>query len=237
VHWQDVAAALFPDGHSITERGDLLWGRGQSGGHTVAVVGTTRHAEFGVELTLEMARAVLDTLRRSQSEPLLFLVDTVGQRLRRRDELLGLQRYLAHLARCVELARQRGHRSLGLVYDQALSGGFLANGLMTDLCAALPGAEIRVMSLGAMARVTRIPEARLAELARHSPVFAPGAESYVKMGALDSVNPSDLSTWLKDALERAVPAGGARDARAELALARGGRLLAERVAKAVVDDA
>jgi Malonate decarboxylase gamma subunit (MdcE) len=62
--------------------------------------------------------------------------------LLRRDELFGLQRYLAHLARCVELARQRGHRSLALVYDQALSGSFLANGLMTDLCAALPGAEI-----------------------------------------------------------------------------------------------
>jgi malonate decarboxylase gamma subunit len=51
----------------------------------------------------------------------LFLIDTKGQRLRHRDELLGINSYMAHLGKCVEIARQRGHRVLGLIYDQALS--------------------------------------------------------------------------------------------------------------------
>jgi hypothetical protein len=33
--------------------------------------------------------------------------------------------------------------------------------MMADLCAALPGAEIRVMGLPAMARIMRIPEEKL----------------------------------------------------------------------------
>src|SRR4029453_3695562 len=103
----------------------------------------------------------------------LFLVDTQGQRLRHRDELLGINRTMSHLAQCVELARRRGHRVLALVYDQALSGGFIASGMMADTCGALPEAEIRVMNLPAMARVTRIPEKRLPRPRRGGPGVAP----------------------------------------------------------------
>ena len=59
--------------------------------------------------------------------------------------------------------------------------------MMADLCAALPDAEIRVMNLPAMARVTRIPEERLRALSVTSPVFAPGAINYVAMGAIDAL--------------------------------------------------
>ena len=35
---------------------------------------------------------------------------------------------MAHLGECIDLARRRGHRVIGLVYDQALSGGFITIG-------------------------------------------------------------------------------------------------------------
>ena len=173
--WRSVADALFPAGHRIEEKGDLLYGEGRSGDKVFAVIGTTNHAEVGVELALAMAAGVLDTVRTHPGRPLLFLIDTKGQRLRHRDELLGINSFMAHLGRCVEIARQRGHRILGLIYDQALSGGFIPNAMMADLCAALPGAEIRVMGLPAMARIMRIPEEKLRALSETSPVFAPGA--------------------------------------------------------------
>jgi malonate decarboxylase gamma subunit len=232
VNWQDVTSALFPDGHRIEERGDFLRGVGRCGGHQIAVVGTTHHAEMGVELALAMADAVLATVREGASTPILFLIDTSGQRLRRRDELLGIQRYIAHLAETVECARRHGHRTIGLVYDQALSGGLLANAMMCDVCAALPGAEIRVMGLSAMAKVMRIARERLDELSRASPVFAPGAENFAKMGAVDALWRGDLAACLLDALARANPA----DERAALGLARGGRLLAHAVAQRIEGD-
>jgi len=38
--------------------------------------------------------------------------------------------------------RRQGHKIVGLVYDQALSGGFITSGLMADACYALPDATI-----------------------------------------------------------------------------------------------
>lgn len=233
MNWKAVADKLFPQGHDIAQDGDFLGGSGRCGEQDFAVIGTTNHAEVGVELALDMARAVLDTVRQHPQRPLLFLIDTRGQRLRHRDELLGINSYMAHLGKCVEIARQRGHRVLGLIYDQALSGGFIPNAMMADLCAALPEAEIRVMGLPAMARITRIPEERLRALSLASPVFAPGAINYVRMGAIDALWEGDLAACLQDALRRA----DAVDRRSARGFERGGRMLAQAVAKRVAHDA
>jgi malonate decarboxylase gamma subunit len=233
MEWRKVVEKLFPPGHQVRQQGDLLLGEGRSGERTVAVIGTTNHTEVGVELALAMASAVLDVMRNHPKRPIMFLVDTSGQRLRHRDEMLGLNGYMAHLAKCVEMARRRGHAIISLVYEQALSGGFLANGMMADVCASLPEAEIRVMGLPAMARVTRISEERLTELSISSPVFAPGAKNYLKMGGLDALWEGDLSACLLKALEHV----DATDHRRKRGLERGGRLLAEPVVKRVLASA
>jgi malonate decarboxylase gamma subunit len=233
MEWKKVADQLFPAGHQVRQQGDLLIGDGRCGKHTVAVIGTTNHTEVGVELALAMAAEVLAVMRNHPARPIVFLVDTSGQRLRRRDEMLGLNGYMAHLAKCVEMARHRGHAIVSLVYEQALSGGFLANGMMADVCAALPEAEIRVMGLPAMARVTRISEERLTELSKSSPVFAPGAKNYLQMGGLDELWEGDLSACLADALEHA----DATDQRRTRGLERGGRLFADVVVKRVLASA
>ncbi|MBI3479539.1 MAG: biotin-independent malonate decarboxylase subunit gamma [Nitrosomonadales bacterium] len=230
MEWQKVAEQLFPSGHEVRQDGDLLSGEGRCGEHTVAVIGTTNHTEVGVELALAMAAAVLAVIRNHPTRPILFLVDTSGQRLRHRDELLGLNGYMAHLAKCVEMARQRDHRIVSLVYEQALSGGFLANGMMADVCAALPEAEIRVMGLAAMARVTRISEERLTQLSKSSPVFAPGAKNYLAMGGLAELWQGDLSVCLAKALAQT----DNTDHRRVLGLERGGRMLADTVVKKVL---
>jgi malonate decarboxylase gamma subunit len=231
--WKKVVEWMFPDGHEVRQEGDLLLGQGRCGKHTVAVIGTTNHTEAGVEIVLAMAAAVLSVIRDQPARPIVFLVDTSGQRLRHRDEMLGLNGYMAHLAKCVEKARRRGHAIISLVYEQALSGGFLANGMMADVCAALPEAEIRVMGLEAMARVTRISEEKLTELSVSSPVFAPGAQNYLKMGGLDELWESDLSVCLKEALEHIE----SKDIRRINGLERGGRILADTVVKRVLASA
>jgi malonate decarboxylase gamma subunit len=197
------------------------------------VIGTTNHTEVGVELALAMAAAVLAVIHDHPARPIVFLVDTSGQRLRHRDEMLGLNGYMAHLAKCVEMARRRGHAIISLVYEQALSGGFLANGMMADVCAALPQAEIRVMGLAAMARVTRISEERLTQLSISSPVFAPGAHNYLLMGGLDALWEGDLSACLTDALEHV----DATDHRRVRGLERGGRMFADAVTQRVLASA
>ncbi|GAA4017550.1 biotin-independent malonate decarboxylase subunit gamma [Actimicrobium antarcticum] len=230
--WQTLAQQLFPLGHQITETDAFLSGSATVGATTVAVIGTTNHTPIGVEIALAQARAVLVTVRDFPQRPILILVDTQGQRLRHRDEMLGINSYMAHLGKCIALARQSGHRVIALVYDQALSGGFITSGLMADACYALPAATIRVMGLPAMARITKVPEERLIALAKDNPVFAPGPENYVRMGGVQAIWDGDLATSLITALADADPL----DRRSALGLERGGRKMALPVSQRVMND-
>lgn len=231
--WQTLATQLFGADHGIARDGDFLRGEVEFDGEPIAVIGTTNHAPIGVQLALTQARAVLDTMAQHPGRAILLLIDTQGQQLRRRDELLGINRAMAHLGMCIDLARRRGHRVLGLVYDQALSGGFITSGLIADACDALPEAEIRVMRLPAMARVTKLPEALLAELSESNPVFAPGVGNYVAMGGVRRLWQGDLTQALREALADAPT----DDRRAEDGAARGGRQMAAAVAQRVLDAA
>jgi malonate decarboxylase gamma subunit len=176
---------------------------------------------------------VLDTISQHPGRPILLLIDTQGQQLRRRDELLGINRAMAHLGMCIDLARRNGHRVIGLVYDQALSGGFITSGLIADACDALPEAEIRVMRIPAMARVTKLPEAMLTELSESNPVFAPGVGNYVAMGGVRALWEGNLQVALHAALSEAT----GEDRRARDGTLRGGRKLAADVAQRVLDAA
>jgi malonate decarboxylase gamma subunit len=176
---------------------------------------------------------VLDVIAQHPGRPILLLIDTQGQLLRRRDELLGINRAMAHLGCCIDLARRLGHRVIGLVYDQALSGGFITSGLIADACYALPEAEIRVMRIPAMARVTKISEQRLEALSESNPVFAPGVQNYVAMGGVRALWSGDLAGALRQALADTP----VTDLRALDGRQRGGRLLAASVIQRVLDAA
>ncbi|NGZ87280.1 biotin-independent malonate decarboxylase subunit gamma [Duganella aceris] len=230
--WKKLADQLFPEWHAIVEQDDFLCGSAQVGGAAVAVIGTTGHTPIGVEIALAQAKAILRTVREYPGMPILMLIDTQGQRLRHRDEMLGINSYMAHLGKCVDLARRNGHKIIGLVYDQALSGGFITSGLMADACYALPDATIRVMGLPAMARITKVPEEVLTELAKANPVFAPGPENYLRMGGLEAIWEGDLAAQLQAALVQSTDG----DRRSALGLQRGGRRLAQPVIDAVMTD-
>ena len=235
--WQNLVAQLFGNDHDVRLDGDLLSGSARLDGATLAIIGTTHHAAIGVALALAQARLVLDTVAQHPGRPLLLLIDTQGQQLRRRDELLGINRAMAHLGCCIDLARRSGHPVIALVYDQALSGGFITSGLIADACYAVPEAEIRVMRIPAMARVTKISEARLAALSLDNPVFAPGVQNYVAMGGVRAVWPHAQPGDLSAALRLALACHRTADDRAIDGQQRGGRQLAAEVMQRVLDAA
>lgn len=226
---QTVLDALFPLGHRVQLAGQVLTGEASTEQGTVAVLGTTDAAAIDHRMALALSGFVLETIEQHPGRPLLFLVDTSGQALSRSQELLCLNGSLAHLAQCVDLARRQGHRSISLVTANAVSGGFLSFGLMADRAYALADAQVRVMDLRAMARVTKIDHERLVKLAEASPIFAPGAENYRRMGAIDAIWPAPDAGLLAEALAQA----DAVDRRMAVGAARGGRQQAEGVARTV----
>lgn len=230
-----LLAALFPAGHDVRVEGPLVSGEARTGSvGTVVVVGTADAVAVDSALALAISGRILAALA-GPPRPLVFLVDTSGQALLRHEELIGLNSYLAHVAACVDLARRSGCPSLSLVYGEAVSGGYLSLGMMADRAYALGEAQIRVMDLKAMARVTKIAHEQLVALSRQSPVFAPGAENYARMGALTAIWPQPSPALLDAALSELVhdASGNSRDCRRETGHARGGRMLAEPTAAAV----
>ena len=232
----DILDSLFPAGHAVAVDNKVITGEATTAQGTVAVLGTTDAAAIDHAMALALSGFILDTIERHPGRPLVFLVDTSGQALSRSQELLCLNGSLAHLAQCVDLARRQGHASLSLVTANAVSGGFLSFGLMADRAYALADAQVRVMDLRAMSRVTKIAHERLLELAADSPIFAPGAESYVRMGAIEAIWPVPSARSLEEALaaERAAPAS---DQRQSSGLERGGRQLAAGITKTVQNAA
>lgn len=231
---QDILDGLFPAGHAVSLVGPLIAGSAQTLSGPVAVLGTTDAAAIGHDIALGLAGHLLDLVDQHPGRPIVFLVDTKGQALSRAEELLCLNGSLAHLASCVDLARRQGHVSLALVTGEAVSGGFLSFGLMADKTYALADAQLRVMDLKAMARVTKIAHERLLELAGSSPTFAPGAANYLRMGAIEALWETPSASLLEAALASQAAAAPACDARIESGLARQGRRLAAPTVNAVL---
>ncbi len=222
---QSIFDRLFGTGaHALSVDGLFLQGTAKIGAQDVVVIGTRDHAAIDGSLALRIAEAILHTVRddlaSGTSRPIIFIADTQGQALSRHEELLGLNGYFAHIGRCVDLARRHGHRLLTVISGEAVSGGFLAYGLMADHICALPDSQVRVMDLRAMSRVTKISLERLEELAKKSPVFAPGAENYWHMGGIHEIwsETDDWPACLATALDQASNS----DERAAIGLERGG---------------
>ncbi|AHG62894.1 biotin-independent malonate decarboxylase subunit gamma [Advenella mimigardefordensis] len=224
-----ILDALFPTGHQISINGHVLAGTANTASGSVAVLGTTDAAAIDHEIALFLAQHILATIQAHPRRPVIFLVDTQGQALSRAEELLCLNGSLAHLAACVDLARRLGHVSLSLVTGEAVSGGYLSFGLMADRAYALASAQVRVMDLKAMARVTKIDHAKLQELAVSAPTFAPGADNYQRMGAIEEIWPTPSASLLDSALAALLKAPGSSDRRMQAAQDRTGRLEAARI--------
>jgi malonate decarboxylase gamma subunit len=146
----------------------------------------------------------------------------------RRDELLGLSEYLAHLAKSLLLAEARGHRTIGLLYGGSAAGAFIATALACDTLVALPGAHPEVMDLASMARVTKLSIDLLEDKAKTTPVFAPGLDNLVSVGGVAEV--WDPQRSLADQLAVLLARPRDHDARATLGATRKGRPKAAAIA-------
>lgn|SRR5487761_2331983 len=225
--------------HDLTFNGLFMHGTAEIHGRATAVIGTRDHAAIDGTIALQIAAAVLqvvseDVASGKSPRPIIFIADTQGQALSRHEELLGLNGYFAHIVRCVDLARRQGHQLLTVISGEAVSGGFLAYGMMSDAICALPKAQVRVMDLRAMSRVTKISLDRLEELAKASPVFAPGAENFWRMGGIHEIW-AEEDIWSKRLLA-ALENSATSDSRAAVGLERGGRHLAAPIASLVTSS-
>ena len=229
----EILAGLFPNQSDIKVTGAEVAGKAILPGRgPIQVLGITQGAPLGVDEAIALARRVIEIVKSGDRAPILFLLDSASQRMSRRDELLGLNEYLAHLAKVLLLAEAEGHRTVGLLYGGSAAGAFIATALATGTLVALAGAHPAVMDLPSMARVTKLPIEVLKAKAEATPVFAPGLDNMVRTGGIHVVWDAErpLAPQLAAVLDK--PAG--QDERDRLGAERGGRRKAAEIADRVV---
>jgi malonate decarboxylase gamma subunit len=181
----EILSSLFAQGHDVGSDRGLVRGSGAlSGGGRIQVLGVVDRTPIGVEEALQLSQWVLDVIAQGGSDPILIMVDSDSQRMSKREELLGLNEYLAHLAKALIHADLQGHATIGLLFGHTAAGAFIATALATRTLVALPGARPEVMDLPSMSRVTKLPIEVLMEKAKSTPVFAPGPENLAQTGAV-----------------------------------------------------
>jgi malonate decarboxylase gamma subunit len=230
----NILASLFPDGRKVRNDKGVVFGSATlRSGAKMLVIGVADRTALGVDEAIRLAGYVLDSLDQG-SGPILVLVDSDSQRMSKRDELLGLNEFLSHLAKVLIHADMNGRPTIGLLYGHSAAGALLATGLATRVLVGLPRADPAVMDLPSMAKVTKLSIETLQEKAKSTPVFAPGLSNLARMGAVhvswnDAVSLADqLEVLLADMPD-------AHDRRDMLGKERGGRLKAAEIAERVRD--
>jgi malonate decarboxylase, gamma subunit len=228
----DVLDSLFPAGHDVRKEAGLLFGSAAlpSGGK-VLVIGVADRTPVGVDEAIRLSGHVLAAMNEEPS-PILVIVDSDSQRMSKRDEMLGLNEFLSHLAKCLIFADLSGRPTIGILYGHSAAGAFLATALATRVLVGLPSADPVVMDLPSMSRVTKLPVEVLQEKAKSTPVFAPGLANLAQTGAVHLT--WDVATPLSDQLEALLTAmPDSVDRRGALGKERGGRPKAMDVAERV----
>jgi malonate decarboxylase gamma subunit len=229
----DILVSLFPQGHDVKNDQGILMGSGslQDGGRA-AVIGITGKTPLGVDDAIRLSNHIIDVVGYGGRDPILVLLDSDSQRMSKRDELLGLSEFLAHLAKCLIYADMQGHHTVGLLYGHTAAGAFIATAMATRTLVALPGATPAVMDLPSMSKVTKLSIEVLEEKAKSTPVFAPGLANMAQAGAVLATwdDKASLAEQLQSLLDQPPVT---RDQRDQLGKSRKGRLKAADIAARV----
>jgi malonate decarboxylase gamma subunit len=228
----DILTSLFPDGHDVKNDGGVVSGSAplRSGGRAL-VVGVADRIPLGIDEACRLSRDVLASVNNG-SGPILVIVDSDSQRMSKRDELLGLNEFLSHLAKSLIYADIHGRPTVGILYGHTAAGAFLATAMATRVLVGIPGATPAVMDLPSMSKVTKLSITVLEEKAESTPVFAPGLHNLAEMGAVHII--WNEAVPLADQLEKLLgDLPEVQDRRDALGSERGGRKKAQEIAQRV----
>lgn len=225
-----ILSGIFSS-HQTEIKNNVVFGSGKIKDTLFNIIGTIEDTSFGVDEAMEMAAQVLNLVKNNNKAPIVLLTDVIGQKLAVRDEWLGMYAYFAHLLKCLHAARQNGIKLISVIYNQAIGGSFIAFGMMADRIIALKNAQLAVMWLEGMAKVTKIDIDVLRSISQTSPVFAPGVENFKKLGGIHEVLELDqIAEYLLNVLQEP---NITIDNRALLGKDYGGRTLAYDIIEAI----
>jgi biotin-independent malonate decarboxylase beta subunit len=194
------ASPLFAVAEPVSAAG-WLW---RLRGRAVYLLRPAGGQPVGTGVALALSGAMLDFIERNARAPatLIIVEDSRGHELSRRAEAACLSQYLAHHAAALALARQRGHRIIGLLAGVGHSAAFFANALQAETLYALSTARVVAMEPAAIARVMRLSQERVTALTEDDPLLGQPVRQLVALGGVAAVWDRVDTNTLLDAVER-----------------------------------
>ena len=217
----EVLDKILPLESEVEIENNIVSGEGRIESGIVALIGTCNNTVIGVNEIMALSEKFLEIIRTHPGRPILMMVDNNGQKMALRDELMGLNQYIAHLVKLQDIARRNSHKVISLVYGNSIAGGFIAFGLCAGAIYALEDSNTSVMALPAVARVTKLPLEYLEELSKTVSVFAPGVKNFYLAGGLRGIWKENLDKCLEAVLSE----DQSSDTRSMLGQERKGRCL------------
>ncbi len=183
----ELLTTMFGSKLELEQTNNILTGYADYKECKFALLGVINHAMLDNQMALDLADFILWQIKSKTVTNLLIILDTGGQQVTHNAELLGINRYFAHLIKTLHYAKLNGMTINALISGGALGGAFIATALNATKIYALKEAQIAVMWLEAMAKITKIPLTTLQELGQASCIFAPGVENFYKLGVLEKI--------------------------------------------------
>lgn len=180
-----------------------------------------RNGEVGLLEGLAIGKYVSDAVKEDESKAvkrnIVCLIDVPSQAYGYNEELYGIHTTCATAVDAYATAREKGHKVVGVIVGNAISGAFLTHGYQSSVLIGIndPKINIQAMSKESAARVTKRSIKEIEEAAKVVPAIAYDIQSFNKLGALeeliegvDGENPADkdvakVSESLKKALSKA----------------------------------
>ncbi|MDR2442915.1 MAG: biotin-independent malonate decarboxylase subunit gamma [Deltaproteobacteria bacterium] len=149
---------------------------------------------IGMEEAYKMAKAVYHTIEADRGKdtlrPIVLIVDTPGNGPGKQEEIFGMNNATGSYQLALAEARLLGHPIVAIVVGRAISGAFLCHGLQADHILSLGpqfGTMIHVMPISSVARITKLDQEFLENLAKSNPVFAAGPQFFEALGGVEEL--------------------------------------------------
>lgn len=163
-----------------------------------------RNGEVGLLEGLAIGKYVSEVVKEDEKKDvkrnIVCIIDVPSQAYGFNEELYGIHTTCAAAVDAYATAREKGHKVVGVIVGNAISGAFLTHGYQSSVLIGLNDSKINIqaMSKESAARVTKRTIKEIEDAAKVVPAIAYDIQSFNKLGSLEELidgvnadNPSD----------------------------------------------
>lgn len=152
-----------------------------------------RNGEVGLLEGLTLGKYISDAVKEDESATvkrnIVCIIDAPSQAYGFNEELFGIHTTCATSVDAYATARIKGHKVVGVIVGNAISGAFLTHGYQSSVLVGIndPEINIQAMSKQSAARITKRTIKEIEDAAKAVPSIAYDIISYNKLGALEEL--------------------------------------------------